>query len=44
MFESAELGAKIDKETYIGGIAAVARHSLDAQLDLAKRRNFRSLF
>ncbi len=40
MFESAELGHKIDKETYDKEVPALREALLDAQLDLAKLAKF----
>lgn len=40
MFESAELGHKIDKETYKSEVTALREALLDAQYDLAETRKF----
>ncbi len=40
MFESAELGHKIDKETYKQQVPALREALLDAQFDLAQSRKF----
>lgn len=40
MFESAELGHKIDKTTYDAEVPALREALLDAQFDLAKKANF----
>ena len=43
MFESAELGHKIDKRTYDAEAPKLREALLDAQFDLAKSKAFRSL-
>ena len=40
MFESAELGHKIDKETYDKEVPALREALLDAQMDMAKLAKF----
>jgi polyphosphate:AMP phosphotransferase len=40
MFESAELGHKIDKETYDAAVPALREALLNAQFDLAQKRKF----
>ena len=40
MFESAELGHTIDKETYAREVPKLREALLDAQFDLAQKKNF----
>jgi len=40
MFESAELGHKIDKETYKKEVPVLRENLLDAQYDLAEAKKF----